>query len=364
MNQTTAAVIILVILILGGVLFYSTKDRGLSTYTNTSTSTVTNTGQNTSSPQVAQTAAAPTVLTSSTVFPTDTTVTLQGTVTPNGALTNYWYEYGTTPNFGNSISHQMIGSGYAAIPAPAYITGLRANTTYYFRLVAQNQLGVTTGEQRSFKTTQGNPPPVGGLPTVKTSGVSGISKTTVNLNGQVNPNKASTSYWFEYGKTANLGNTTVFTAIGNGDTTVAASVPLSGLDPATTYYFRLNAQNQFGTINGSILTFKTAGPPEAKAPSVVTSAATAIKTSMATINGIVNPNNAETTYWFEYSTDPLLSSVLLKSTSHKSAGSGSADVSIAANISSLTASTTYYFRLVAQNNQGILHGATLSFTTK
>lgn len=161
---------------------------------------------------------------------------------------------------GSKTSNQTIGSGFVAIQAPGYITNLVKNTTYYFRLVAENQYGKVVGSQYSFKTTEGTPAPVGNAPTTKTVSASGVSRTTSNLNGEVNPNKASTQYWFEYGKTTELGNTSSFESSGDGNAKISVSISLSNLQPLTTYYFRLNAQNQFGTINGSILSFKTLGP--------------------------------------------------------------------------------------------------------
>lgn len=202
----------------------------------------------------------PIVLTNQAAIPTDTTVVLTGNVTPNGAFTSYWYEYGTSPNLGNKTTSQMIGSGFAAIPAPAYISGLTKDTTYHFRLNAQNQFGTVAGAQYSFRTTQGVPPPVGSTPKATTLPESTITRTTVTLNGEVIPNKSTTQYWFEYGVTADLGNTTAFVSVGDGGAVVPVSVRLSDLNPSTTYYFRLNAQNRFGTVNGAIVNFKTSGP--------------------------------------------------------------------------------------------------------
>jgi len=205
-------------------------------------------------------ASAPIVITSQAAVPSDTAVVLTGNVTPNGAFTNYWYEYGTTANLGSKTTNQMIGSGFMTIPAPMYISGLTKDTTYYFRLNAQNQFGSVAGTQYAFQTTLGLPAPIGGAPQATTLPESKLSKTAATLNGEVMPNKSTTQYWFEYGGTVNLGNTTAFVSIGDGSATVPVSVRLSDLNPATTYYFRLNAQNRFGTINGGIVNFKTVGP--------------------------------------------------------------------------------------------------------
>lgn len=253
-KSATPLVILGIGLVLGVGWWIVSKNAGPLPDTNTPITTQTQT-------QVPpREAGAPIVLTSQAAIPSDTTVVLTGSVTPNGAFTNYWYEYGTTANLGNKAKNQMIGSGFMAIPAPAYIFGLTKNTTYYFRLNAQNQFGSVIGTQYAFQTTQGLPVPVGSIPQATTLPESGLSRTAVTLNGEVTPNKSTTHYWFEYGGTANLGDTTPFVSVGDGSATVPVSVRLSDLNPDARYYFRLNAQNRFGTVNGGIINFKTVGP--------------------------------------------------------------------------------------------------------
>ncbi len=367
MNKATGATIgvIVVLLLVGGFIFYAVRNTA-STPGN-ATSTVPNTNQTPTQTLVqTQQPGVPLVTTSASVVPSDTTGVVTGSVNPNGAFTSYWYEYGVSSDLGDKVSSpsQAIGSGYAAIPAPGYITGLTKDTTYYFRLVAENQYGRVAGTQYSFQTTHGNPPPVGSAPTTKTLPADGISRTTANLNGEVTPNKASTQYWFEYGQTPELGNTMALTSAGDGTAKVGASFSLSNLTPATTYYFRLNAQNQFGTVNGAILNFKTAGPPSASAPTVITQNVADVTTSTAMLTGKVNPNDSETTYWFEYGTDSLFGSILSHSTEQKSAGAGSDGILVEAKVSDLSSKTNYYFRLVAQNNSGIVRGESITFKTK
>ena len=365
MGKTTTIIGgIIALVVIGGIFLYVGQNR-----TPSSDSTTTTPTQSTDTNQTdtaTRQPGAPLVTTNGSVAPSDTTAVVTGVVTPNGASTSYWYEYGVSSDLGSKTSSpsQTIGSGFASIPAPGYITGLAKNTTYYFRLVAENQFSRITGTQYSFQTTEGNPSPAGSAPTIKTLAASGIARTTANLNGEITPNKASTQYWFEYGKTTNLGDTTAIVSVGNGTAKLPASGLLSNIDPATTYYFRLNAQNQFGTVNGTILSFKTAGPASAVAPSVTTRSATDLGTSTAALRGTVNPNSAETVYWFEYSTDPLLSPVSLRSTEQKSAGAGTNTTSVEADISGLGPKTNYYFRLVARNSLGTVQGERMTFKTK
>ncbi len=257
-NYTTAALTVIVLgLIIWGIVYTVNKSPD-STVVSTTTGENTN-NTNTNTGGVIQ-STIPTAITNSAVSPTDTTAIVNGSVNPKGSFTSYWYEYGKTSELGSKTSTQTMGSGFVTIQAPGYITNLTKNTTYYFKLVAENQNGRVAGSQYTFKTTEGTPAPLGSAPTTKTISANGVSRTTANLNGEVTPNQNDTQYWFEYGTTAELGNTTAFSAVGDGKVKVPVSISLSDLKPLTTYYFRINAQNQFGTINGSILNFKTTGP--------------------------------------------------------------------------------------------------------
>lgn len=284
MNKTGTIIGIIVVLIIavGGIVYLNqntsspdvatntnTPDQSPSVNTNTSTSgnDANNTPSNpnpSDSPQTTvvtttttQVPGKPTSTTGPKAFPTATTVTITGGVIPNGAYTNYWFEYGTSASVTSKTVTQNIGSGYSLIATPAYITGLKANTTYYYQLVAENSNGKVVGTQYTFKTTQNTPSPVGSIPAVKTLAANGVSKTSANLNANIDPNRDSTQYWFEYGTTKNLGITSALASVGAGDVVKLVSLGLTDLATSTTYYYRINAQNQFGTVNGAILSFKT-----------------------------------------------------------------------------------------------------------
>lgn len=366
MNKNSAIIAgALGVLLVVGLVIYS-KDNTTDPSTN-STSTSTNsssTGTNNNGSPSNNQPSAPTVVTNKTATPTDTTAVVTGSVTSNGSPSSYWYEYGTTSNLGSKTSNQNLGSSYTSIPAPGFITGMTKNTTYFFRLVAENQYGRTAGAQSSFKTANGVPDPTGRAPESKTIAANAVARTNATINGEVTPNQAATQYWFEYGRTKNLGNATPLVSAGNGNSKVSVSAQIANLDPATIYYFRVNAQNQFGTVNGETLNFQTEGPAVSTAPSASTGNTSNVTASGATLRGTVDPNLAETTYWFEYSVDGLLGSLVSQSTERKSAGSGSNDVSVSADVTSLASKTTYYYRMVAQNAHGIDRGDRGSFTTK
>ena len=362
MNQNVIIGIVVVLVLLGGGYFLLTMNPATDGTTATTTPPTTDGGTTVTPPPAQPTAGAPAVVTDSGAAPSNSTVVVTGKVTPNGAPTSYRYEYGETTALGARTASQGIGSGWAAIPSPGYITGLRANTLYYFRLTAQNSFGTVNGSIYSFSTNS-NPPPQGNPPAVSANAATDVERTTATLNARVNPRGSQTTYWFEYGTDANFGSVTSLQSAGNGSALTAVSASLSGLSPATKYFFRVNAQNQFGTVNGPTQNFTTKGPV-LSAPAATTRAANNVGTTTATLRGIVDPNGAETSYWFEYSSDSLLGSLLLRTTARVSAGAGTNPDSVEADVTGLNSNTTYYFRIVAQNNQGTVRGDKLSFKTK
>jgi hypothetical protein len=96
-------------------------------------------------------------------------------------------------------------------------------------------------------------------------------------------------------------------------------------------------------------------------PLAVTDAATSTTTSTSTLNGGANPDGQATAAHFEWGQDPNL--VGATSTTDQAIGNGIASVAIAAPLSGLTASTTYYYRVVATSTAGTSNGSIASFTT-
>ena len=96
-----------------------------------------------------------------------------------------------------------------------------------------------------------------------------------------------------------------------------------------------------------------------RAPTVGTGSASGVGVSSATLNGTVNPNGSSTEYRFEYGTSNKYGTA----TSVTAAGSESVAHAVSASLSSLSASTTYHFRIVATNGFGAHAGNDNIFTT-
>jgi plastocyanin len=102
----------------------------------------------------------------------------------------------------------------------------------------------------------------------------------------------------------------------------------------------------------------TPTPPVTGPPVVTTNPATFIASFFAKLNGSLNPHGLTTTFHFQYG---RTTSYGLTTAPQTQTGNTSRNVS--ANISSLTASTTYHFRIVASNADGTRFGGDRAFTT-
>ena len=85
-------------------------------------------------------------------------------------------------------------------------------------------------------------------------------------------------------------------------------------------------------------------------PSAISGAATNITADSVTLHGTVNPNGLSTIGWFEWGTDPLLSSY--NSSAIQPIGNGMSAIPISVTINGLTDSTKYFFRVVGSGIGG------------
>ena len=137
----------------------------------------------------------------------------------------------------------------------------------------------------------------------------------------------------------------------------ATSPSVTGLNVSTTYYYRVRAYNGAGTSgNSNVISVTTLGPMGP--PVVITNLATLIASFSVTLNGSVDPHHLPTTVYFQYGTTTgygLTTAIQSKT--------GNTYQNVAANISGLTTSTTYHFRVVATNSAGTRYGSDRTFTT-
>jgi formylglycine-generating enzyme required for sulfatase activity len=119
-----------------------------ATTTTTSTTTSTSTTTTTTLP-----ASRPLAITGWATSVTGGSATLTGAVHPNGAETLYHFEYGLTDTYGSVTPGRSAGAGWTPVSAGYPITALDVDTTYHFRIVAENDLGQSLGGDRTLRTT-------------------------------------------------------------------------------------------------------------------------------------------------------------------------------------------------------------------
>jgi hypothetical protein len=98
--------------------------------------------------------AKPSVTTGGIGIHSSTSAMLKGSVNPNGAPTTYLFQYGKNQLYDSRTGELSAGKGTKAVKVKIPIGSLTPNTTYHYRLVAQNRKGLTLGKDRTFKTNK------------------------------------------------------------------------------------------------------------------------------------------------------------------------------------------------------------------
>jgi hypothetical protein len=173
-------------------------------------------------------------------------ITAHATVNPNGPPNvSYHFEYSTDGITWDStpavvLGHQETPQAVEATidPPPA---GLEANTIYHVRISAAKRFATPVQSAELSATT------AAAKPLVETVGSPVRSATTAQLQGRVDPNGSPSTYHFEYGAEgpcdANPCASTPDKAAGAGGLTELVAETVEGLEPGTTYHYRVVADN-------------------------------------------------------------------------------------------------------------------------
>jgi DNA-binding beta-propeller fold protein YncE len=281
---------------------------------------------------------------------TRTTAVLGGVINGDGKPAHYHFEWGESEALGSSTPLQSAGVGEEKVSAE--LSGLKAGTSYFFRLVGENENGTNFGAIHEFTTS----PAVEAL---STGLAQAITPSGATLTGTLTPGGVDAHYYFEWGLTSEYAEKSPVppgTDAGSGAEAVPAKTELGGLSANTTYHYRLVGTNEFGTTRGEDAQFTTSGPPQ-----ITNEATTGVGHETATIKARVNPDQLATVYHFEYGESPAYGTEV--PLGGASIGSGSEPVAVSASLSGLKLGVTYHFRVVATNSAGSTAQPDQTFTT-
>jgi NHL repeat len=270
-----------------------------------------------------------------------TTATMTGHLAEGGrgAVTGCHFEYGPGESY--------EGGPVPCVPAPPYgseadvtaeLTGLQPETTYHYRLVASNSSDTAIGADRTF-----TPHYVLG---VATEPATNVGKESAELNGSYVGDGTATTYHFEYGPKATYEDSTPEHSGGSGVGPQSVTPALiEGLQPHTTYHYRLVANNTLGTTYGQNLTLTT---PDR--PGLGRMRSSHVTATTAELLAQIDPRGADTVFHFEYGTSIDYGSKIPIPDEDIGSSSGMQEVSVA--LSNLEVGATYHFRVVAENAFG------------
>jgi hypothetical protein len=189
---------------------------------------------------------------------------IEGQVLPGAQHASCQLEYGTTEAYGfrAPCNEGLIRSADSGAVASVHVTGLEPGTSYDYRLIVENASGPSApGEGKGTFTTRIS------MPVLSAESVSEVGYSSALLSGTVAPEGARTRYWFEYGATEALGQSTPGGEVSAGTATVQVTPEtISGLTPGTLYHYRLRAKNKWHEAFGAMQSFTTTTSPPVTSP--------------------------------------------------------------------------------------------------
>ncbi|TMK56337.1 MAG: hypothetical protein E6G51_10245 [Actinobacteria bacterium] len=210
------------------------------------------------------------------------------------------------------------------------------------------------------------------VPDVSADPPGGVGETSAELSGQVDPAGAGdvTLCRFEFGPTTHYGDSVPCSPATPYSSPTEVTAELTGLNPSTTYHFRLAAANEGvppytrgvkgHSADGVIV---TDGPPTIEAEAALAEERTGV-----VLEAEVMPHGFDTVVQFQFVDETHFETegfagLATRTTPLNPIGSGPEPVPVSAAISGLQVGTVYRYRTVAVNSRGTVEGPIESFAT-
>jgi hypothetical protein len=289
-----------------------------------------------------------------------TAAALEAEINPNNEAARYYFESSTSPSLSGFVTDTPappggeIPSTYGDSAVTQEVSGLQPDTTYYYRVIAENEAAANGGA-----TSQSQGPIQSFLtyPSTPTTGTtSGLTQHTATLTGSFTPGGHATRYYFEYSSIRGGGTTPIVDA-GSGTSPIAVEANLSDLTPLTAYHYRLIVANGGGLSVGATGEFVTQPEP----PNVTTSSSTSVTATSATLTGSLNPEGADSSYRFQYGPTTAFGAETMAIPVEVISLEGRQYAS--AEVAGLQPDTLYHYRLLVTNGGGTGVGEDRTFTT-
>lgn len=307
---------------------------------------------------------APTVSTGAASAITFNSATAAGSIPATGctAVTAYGIEYSTVNGFPNGSGTQVTASNLSGGNFSASLTGLAANTVYYYKAFATNGGGTSYGAQQTFTTL---PVPI----SLTATALAPFGNQCVNTSST--PNSFTINGSFLTNAPINVGPLAGYAFSTSAGGTYSPSLMLT--QPGGTYTQTVFVQftpPAVQTYNGNIpvsgggfatpVSVAASGAGVNTLATVITGAAASLTTFSATLAGSVAANgcSAVTEYGVEYSGI----SGFVNGSGTRVAATGITGGNFTVPLNGLVQGTTYYYKAYAVNNGGISYGLQQSFT--
>jgi len=245
-----------------------------------------------------------------------------------------------------------------SFPRPTiFVTCWRERVAYETFVFMRNHLKFTISLVFGALLLLGAAPAYAAPPTWGFVSATLVDAHSANVTGTLTPNGVATTCVVQYGETTRYGDE-VPCSNGpfSGTTSVLAHARPRPLKANTTYHFRFVARNADGSAvsRDQVLT-TTVGTP----PTIETVQATFITDSFVGISGLIRPNGLPTTCFVEFG----LTAAYGTQVDCVATPLGDTELIEDANLLRLSSGTTYHYRMVLQNADGVSRSEDRTVTT-